>query len=326
MKTRLGSVQEQLAVSVRRQVLMRIGGAHGAPPPSQTGLADLPHPAFQSADFDGRMPSTRPLPATVRWPGGSSPHPRAQPCGTTSALARWPSLALRHCLPASLRSAVVTRFFATTNALTPAEPFVAPCRGSLIHVTRTSHHSVSNHLRFSTRRVPLPQRWPHYFVRASPCSRKLARAADRIEFTLSARLGGSCYGLVVHFPLLSTRGYRPDAVTFSYWPYSVGQVRDSHPAVPVRSQAHDCASPLALWGATVSICCRESARGLAQSKTLRAAPQSSKCSNYARESGLILARALSQRRLRNLFCARFSRTKGMLSQPARCFSDTPEAS
>src|SRR5437773_11866706 len=43
--------------------------------------------------------------------------------GTTSALARWPSLALWHCLPASLRSTVVTRFLATTNALTPAEPF-----------------------------------------------------------------------------------------------------------------------------------------------------------------------------------------------------------
>ena len=28
---------------------MRIGGARSAPPPSQTGLADLPHPAFQSA-------------------------------------------------------------------------------------------------------------------------------------------------------------------------------------------------------------------------------------------------------------------------------------
>src|SRR6266702_4066316 len=222
---------------------MRIGGAQCAPPPSQTGRADLPHPAFQSADPDGLVPVTCPLPATVRWPGGSSPHRRAQPYGTTSALARWPSLALWHCLPASLRSTVVTRFLATTNALTPAEPFVAPCRGSLIHVTRTSHHSVSNHLRFSTRRVPLPQRWPHYFVRASPCARRLARTADRIEFTLSVHTNGPCYGLVVHFQLLSTRGCHPDAVTFSYCPYSVGQVRDFHPAVPARSQAHERGHP-----------------------------------------------------------------------------------
>jgi len=104
--------------------------------------------------------------------------------------------------------------------------------------TDASPHSVSNHLRFSARRDPLPQRWPHYFVRASPCARRLARTADRIEFTLSAHPNGPCYGLVVHFQLLSTRGCRPDAVTFSYWPYSVGQVRDFHPAVPVRSQAH----------------------------------------------------------------------------------------
>ena len=217
---------------------MRIGGARCAPPPSQTGRADFPHPAFQSADFDGLPPLDRPLPSSWRRPSGSSPRRRAQPHGTTSTLARWPSLALWHCLPASLRSTVVTRFFATTNALTPAEPFVTPCRGSLIHVTRTSHHSVSYHLRSSTRRVPLPQRWPHYFVRASPVPGRLARTADRIEFTLLTRSDEPCYGLVVHFQLLSTRGYRPGAVTFSYWPYSVGQVRDFHPAVPVRSQAH----------------------------------------------------------------------------------------
>jgi hypothetical protein len=246
---------------------MRVGVAQNAPPPSQTGQADLPHPAFQSVAPDGlaqakiprgsegthqpRSPCRPAHPVTggprpggkPRPRGGSPPHQRAQPCGTTSALARWPSFALRHCLPTFLRSTVVTRFFATTNALTPAEPFVTPCRGSLIHVTRTSHHSVSNHLRSSSRRVPLPQRWPLYFVRASPCARKLARTADRIEFTLSAHRGGPRYGLVVHFQLLSTRGCRPDAVTFSYWPYSVGQVRDSHPAVPVRSQAHERGRP-----------------------------------------------------------------------------------
>ena len=111
--------------------------------------------------------------------------------------------------------------------------------GSLIHVTRTSDHSISNHPRFSTNRVPLPLRWQLYFVRASSLARGLARTADRIEFTLTALHGSRCYGLVVRFPLLSTRGYRPVAVTFSYWPYSVGQVGDSHPAVPVRSQAHE---------------------------------------------------------------------------------------
>ena len=186
---------------------MRIGGARCAPPPSQTGQADLSHPAFQSVVLDGlaqvsvprcsegthqpRCPcgpahpvTGGPMPADEPRPSGFPPHRRAQPCGTTSALARWPRFGSRHCLPTSLGSTIITRFFATTDALTPAGPFVIPHRGSLIHVTRTSHHSVSNHPRFSTRRVPLPQRWPLYFVRASPWTRRLARTADRIEFTV----------------------------------------------------------------------------------------------------------------------------------------------
>jgi hypothetical protein len=53
----------------------------------------------------------------------------------------------------------------------------------------------------------------------------------------------SYYGLVFRFPLLSTRGYGPDAVTFSYWPLSVGQVEDFHLAVKMRFQAHFQESP-----------------------------------------------------------------------------------
>ena len=168
---------------------------------------------------------------------GSPVHSDAQPCGTIRTPVRVATARPHHHFPASPGSTVVARSPATTDALTPAGPFLAAHRGSLIHVTRTSNHSISNHLRCSTRRVPLPQRWPLYFVRASPFPSRLASTADRIEFT---RLGVSrhCYGLVVGFPLLSTRGYRPNAVTFSYWPCSVGQVRDSHPAVLMRSQAH----------------------------------------------------------------------------------------
>ena len=111
------------------------------------------------------------------------------------------------------------------------DSFLAVHRGSLIHVTQTSDHSVSNHLRFSTSRV-------HSLCAGSTISfglrldtRRLAKTADRIEFTLSLCLEARRYGLVVHFQLLPTRGYRPDAVTFSYWPSSAGQVRDLHPAV-----------------------------------------------------------------------------------------------
>jgi len=166
----------------------------------------------------------------------SAMHPGAQPCGTTRTLLGWSSNGSQHHVPALLGSTVVTRFIATTRALTPTGPF-ATGRGSLIHVTRTSNHSISNHLRLSTRRVPLPQRWRHYFVRASPCATQ-ARQNRRPNRVHLVRAPGPCYGLVVHFQLLSTRGYSPGAVTFSYWPYSVGQVRDFHPAVQVRFQAH----------------------------------------------------------------------------------------
>ena len=166
-------------------------------------------------------------------------HSDAKPCGTIRTLLGAACVQPRHHFPTSLGSTIVTRFLAPTDALTPTGSFVATSRGSLIHVTRTSDHSISNHPRFSTNRVPLPLRWQLYFVRASSLARGLARTADRIEFTLTALHGSRCYGLVVRFPLLSTRGYRPVAVTFSYWPYSVGQVGDSHPAVPVRSQAHE---------------------------------------------------------------------------------------
>jgi hypothetical protein len=160
----------------------------------------------------------------------------AQPRGTMLALLEERYRAVPHHVPVPLRSTVVTRFFATTRTLTPTGPY-ATGRGSLIHVTQTSDHSISNHLRFSTRRVPLPQRWRHYFVRASPCAPQ-ARQNRRPNRVHLVRGPGPCYGLVVHFQLLSTRGYRPGAVTFSYWPFSVGQVRDSHPAVQVRFQAH----------------------------------------------------------------------------------------
>ena len=235
------------------------GGSYPAPShPNRTGGS--PASGFPVRGLDGLAQALvtgrsevthqprKPLRSAHLFPGGplatdglspgDSPSPRrAQPCGTTSALVSWVQPGGDHHVPTSLGSTVVTRFPATTDALPPAGPFLAAHRGSRIHVPRTSHHSVSNHRRCSSRRVPLPQRWPLYFVRASPFARRLASTADRIEFTL---LCGSrhCYGRVVRFPWLSTRGDRPAAVTFRYWPFSVGQVRDSHPAVPVRSQAH----------------------------------------------------------------------------------------
>jgi len=239
---------------------MWIGDGTRPSPPTQTGQAVLPHPAFQfmvlmdwlrlstqgfrksrtsraslrSAHLFRRRPTVRS--ATNHQPGFPA-HPGAQPCGTTRTLVSGGSVNSQHHVPIPLRSTVVTRFSATTRTLTPTGPFAAS-RGSLIHVTRTSEHSISNHLRFSTRRAPLPQRWPLYFVRASPF-RSQARQnhrPNRVHLSLCIE---TRYGLLVHFQLLSTRGCRPDAVTFSCWPFSVGQVGDFHPAVHVRSQAHE---------------------------------------------------------------------------------------
>ena len=185
--------------------------------------------------------------STVRFPAQPQPgcpaRSGAQPCGTTRTLVREVGSGPQHHFPTSLRSTVVTRFCATTDALTPAGPFSAASRGSLIHVTGTSDHSISNHLRFSTSRVHSLSAGSSILFGLRLDARRLARTADRIEFTLPACLGGRRYGLVVRFPLLSTRGSRPDAVTFRYWPFSVGQVRDFHPAVPVRSQAHEHTPP-----------------------------------------------------------------------------------
>ena len=95
--------------------------------------------------------------STVRFPVQPQPglpaRSDAKPRGTIRTLISEFGTRPRHHFPTSLRSTVITRFVATTDALTPAGPFVAANRGSLIHVTGTSGHSISNHLRFSTSRV-----------------------------------------------------------------------------------------------------------------------------------------------------------------------------
>ena len=144
-----------------------------------------------------------PLVTSSLCPGEVYSHRRAQPCGTTSALVRGIHAGGHHHLPTSLRFTVVTRFPATTDALTPTGPFVVAGRGSLIHVSLIPYHAVSNHLRFSAGHVPLPQRRPHSFVRAArPFARRLAKTADRLEF--------SCGGSTA--TALQPGGFPPDAL------------------------------------------------------------------------------------------------------------------
>ncbi len=209
---------------------------------AQDGLAQsqVPGRSEETAQprrpLDPAHPSGTARPVNSLWPRRGVPRLRGeQPCGTTSALLGWVTAAFTDHLPTSLRSTVVTRFLATTDALTPAGPFIVADRGSLIYASRTSDHAVSNHLWPASSRDPLPLRCRFYFVIGFAFSTQ-ARPSHRPNRVHEGWHPG--YGLVVRFPLLSTRGYRPDAVTFSYWPHSVGQVGDLHPAVKERSQAH----------------------------------------------------------------------------------------
>jgi hypothetical protein len=225
-------------------------------PSLQTGRADLPHPAFQSVGSRARG-------------SGSSPRPqvwrrdlRCQPSQWRLAVAAadqplralasvlGPSLSPSSFhLPASLRSTVVTRFFATTDALTPASQrgglfthgLHQHWRVSLITVKGSSDHSVSNHLRV----VRGPPGCPavRLFALCPLCRLRLSLAdspthADRIEFTATIHPDSLCYGLVVLVPLLSTP-HCCDAVTVRYRTVLHRTGTDSHRSIPSPSQAHE---------------------------------------------------------------------------------------
>ena len=130
------------------------------------------------------------------------------------------------------------------EALTPTGPF-ATGRGSLIHVTRTSKHSISYHRRTSASRVHSLCAGSAILLWASLLHGQLASPADRTEFTLfplSGNLVTDCLfisscsppGVIAPTQLLSITGLqcRPG--------------RDFHPAVQVGSQAHH-AAPNGAW-------------------------------------------------------------------------------
>ena len=226
---------------------MRIGGAETAPPPSQTGRARLTHPAFRSVVWCPRSTRHQPLRGGQRersrlssvpllWTQLPEPSLGLGLTGPRLFAVAW--AALRHSLnrgagpvsfpfhplPPPLGSTIITRFVAPTGALTPADLFPTVHRGSLIHVTLTSCPAISNHLDPSSSRDPLPQRGGLSFVWTSSFLRRLVTDTGRIEFPVRRTLPSRRSGREVFFPWLSTRGYRPDAVTFRDWPFSVGQV------------------------------------------------------------------------------------------------------
>ena len=148
----------------------------------------------------------------------------------------------------SLRSTVVTRFLATTDALTPAGRLFGPLghehrlapTGLPDYRERTSGHSVSNHRRV-VRGLPgcpafrLLASRPRYRLRLSLADSP--SHADRIEFTAAHHTASLCYGLVVLVPLLSTPCCH-DAVTVRYRTALHRTGADFHRSVFPPSQAH----------------------------------------------------------------------------------------
>ena len=152
-------------------------------------------------------------------------------------------------LLASLCSTVVTRFFATTDALTPAGRFFGLC----CHERRlspaglpdfgpgTADHSVSNH-RCDDRGPPgcpairLVAYRPLCRLRLSLEDSPIH--TDRIEFTAAVPWDNLCYGLVILVPLLSTP-HCCDAVTVRYRTALRRTEADFHRSIPLPSQAHE---------------------------------------------------------------------------------------
>jgi hypothetical protein len=153
-------VNEQVGVTILHQLMVsRQTKMEGFFPPPSSHPQPIKTPYKSNveagpAHLFGRRSTVKTI---LESKGGFPLHPCAQPCGTTRTLLNWTPSHIPHHVPTPLRSTVVTRFFATTRALTPTDPF-ATGRGSLIHVIWTSDHSVSNHLRFSVSRYPLPPR------------------------------------------------------------------------------------------------------------------------------------------------------------------------
>src|SRR5258705_275489 len=100
--------------------------------------------------------------------------------------------------------------------LAPAAPFFAPCLGSLTPATITFfffNDTATTEIYTLSLHDALPI---YYFVRASPLHGRLARTANRIEFTVSAHSGERRYGRSVDLPFLPTPLRNPVSATFPY--------------------------------------------------------------------------------------------------------------
>jgi hypothetical protein len=230
-------------------------------PPTQTGQAVLPHPAFQFVALDGlaqaldsglseesyqprRLVPRSPVFQAVHCQVGAELQARFSGASGRTALRHYPDPfglqfprrpTPRPCPPSLHGRYPLPSYYEDSD---PDRPFRhQPWFPDSRHLDFRTFHLQPSAVLDQTRSTPSA-------LTALFCSwlsplRSQARQNRRPNRVHSVRGPGLRYGLFVHFQLLPTRGYGPGAVTFRYWPYSVGQVRDSHPAVQMRSQAHE---------------------------------------------------------------------------------------
>ena len=229
-------------------------------PSLRTGRADFPHPALQL------MGSRRGRARSSRGPQGGFPFDsiiqvicarltplRHSPCGHSQRfvfcrLVGRPSIFLP-----TLRSTVVTRFFATMGALTSSRAVLRPSTGMNSVIPKP----ISLITLLSLPAVPSPTicgvseggggflhsapRMPEGFALRDRLRTALAGSpisTDRIEFTLFIYADKRRYGPVVLVPLLSTPCCH-DAVTVRYRTILHRTEADSHRFDPTPSQAHE---------------------------------------------------------------------------------------
>ena len=237
-----------------------VGMARWRHPSLRTGRADFPHPALRSMGsrrerarssrgLQGRFPFNSITQVICAWlkPLRHSPRGHSQRFVVCCSV-QFPSIFLH-----SLRSTIITRFFATMGALTSSWAALWPLRG----MNSVSPKPISLIAVSGLPTIPSPTicgvsegcggflqsalRMPEGFALRDRLRTALAGSpisTDRIEFTLFVFTDERRYGLAVLVPLLSTPCFH-DAVTVQYRTILHRTEADLHRFDQTPSQAHE---------------------------------------------------------------------------------------
>ena len=229
-------------------------------PSLRTGRADFPHPALRSMGSQReRVRSSRGLQG--RWPFNSVTQVicawliplRHSPRGHSQRFVLCRSAQLPSIFLHALRSTIVTRFFATTGALTSSWAALRPPRGmnsvvpkpiSLIALSGLPailSPTISGVSVGGGGLLQAALRMPEGLALRDRLRTALAGSpisTDRIEFTLFIFIDERRYGLAVLVPLLSTPCFH-DAVTVQFRTILHRTEADFHRFDQTPSQAHE---------------------------------------------------------------------------------------